>query len=60
MLQNFNISQTERVSIMKNWLDRQGLQISEILMQTEQEACNDERGLFKILNRNLSCSIMRL
>ena len=50
MLQNFNISQTKRVSIKKNWLGRQGLQLLETLIQGDQEACNDEEGLFKILN----------
>ena len=33
LLQNFNISQTEGVSNIKNWLGRQGLQLSETLMQ---------------------------
>ena len=60
MLQNFNISQTERVSIIKkNWLGRQGLQLLETLTQAEQEACNDEEGLFKILNKNSSHKTMR-
>ena len=49
MLQKFNISQTERVSFIKNWLGRQGLQLLETLMQAEQEACNEEGGLFEIL-----------
>ena len=33
MFQNYNIKQTERVSIIKNWLDRQGLQLLENLTQ---------------------------
>ena len=51
MLQNFNISQTKRVLIIKNCLGRQGLQLLETLTLTEQEACNNEEGLFKILNK---------
>ena len=43
MFQNFNISQTERISIIKNWLGRQGLQHFKILTQAEQEACNKRR-----------------
>ena len=53
MLQNFNIRQMERILIIKNQLDRQGLQLLETLTQVEQEACNDEEGLFEILNKNL-------
>ena len=41
MIQNFNISQTERVLIIKKWLGRQGFQLLETLTQAEQEACND-------------------
>ena len=35
MLQNINTSQKERVSIIRNWLDRQGLQTLEVIMQAE-------------------------
>ena len=42
-----NISQTEKGSIIKNWLGRQDLQLLEILMQAEQEAYNGEEGLSK-------------
>ena len=49
MLYHFNISQSERVSIIKKWLCRQGLQPLETLIQTQWEACN-EKGLFEILN----------
>ena len=51
MLQSFNISQTEKVSNIENWLGRQGLQLLETLTQAEQEACNDEEGLFEKLNK---------
>ena len=43
MLQNFNISQMERVSIIKIWLGRQGLQLLETLTQAEHETCNNEK-----------------
>ena len=49
MFKNYNISQAERVSIMKNWLDRQGLQLLETLTQAELGVSNEE-GLFKTLS----------
>ena len=40
MLQNFNMRQAERVSIIKSWLGSQGIQLLETLTHTEQEACS--------------------
>ena len=37
MLQNYRINQVERVSIIENWLGKQGLQLLESLTQAEQE-----------------------
>ena len=51
MLQNFNFGQTERVSYIKNWVCREGLQLIATLTQEEQEACNDEKDQFKIQNK---------
>ena len=51
MLQNYNLGQAEKVSIIKNWLGREGLQLISTLTQEEQEACNNEQGLFDTLNR---------
>ena len=42
MLQKFNIIQTERVSIIKNWLGGQVLQCLETLIKAEQERCSEE------------------
>ena len=53
MLQNFNINTAERKSIIKDWLGRQGLQLLGTLIQSEQETCNDEEGLFVILNKTI-------
>ena len=50
MLQNYRISQAERVPIIKNWLGRQGLQLLELFTQAEQEVCNAEEGLIETLN----------
>ena len=50
MFQTYKISQAERVSIIKSWLGRQGLQLIESLTQAEQEMCNTEEGLFEIFN----------
>ena len=47
MPQNFHLNQTERVSIIKNCLGRQGLQLLETIMQTEQKGHNE--GLFEIV-----------
>ena len=44
MLQNFNLGQTERVLVIRNWLGRVGLQPKATLTQEEQEAYNDEKG----------------
>ena len=51
MLQNLNISQMESLSIIKNCLPRQGLQLLEILTQAKQEEGNYEEDLSKILNK---------
>ena len=53
MLQNFNLSQRKRISVIKNWLGREGQQLIATLTQEEQEACNNEKGLFKTLNKKL-------
>ena len=41
MFQCYNVSQAEKVSIMKNWLGRQ------VITQAEQEACNTVEVLFE-------------
>ena len=51
MLQNYNVGQTERLSTIKHWLGREGLQLIATLTQEEQEACNNEKSLFDTLNR---------
>ena len=45
------MGQTEIVSVIKNWLAREVLLQIAPLTQEEQEACNDEKGLFKTLNK---------
>ena len=52
MLQNYNLGQTEKVLVIKNWLCREGLQLIATLTDEEQEACNNENSLFDMLNRN--------
>ena len=51
MLQNYNLGKTEKVSIIKNWLCREVLHLIATFTQNEQEACNNEKGLFDTLNR---------
>ena len=48
MLQTFNISQTEKVSIIKKLVGRHDLQLLETLTPAEEETYNDEEVLFKI------------
>ena len=49
MPQNYNMGQKEKVSIIKNWLSREGL-----LTDEKQEACNNKKGSFNTFNKNLS------
>ena len=51
MLQNYNFCQTEKVLVINNWLGREGLQLIATLTDEEQEACNNEKGLFDTFNR---------
>ena len=53
MLQNYNLGKTEKVSIIKNWLGIEGLQLTATRTQEEQEACNNEKDLFNTFNRIL-------
>ena len=45
MLQNYNLGQTKKLSIIKNWQGIQDLQLIATLTQDEKEACNNEKGL---------------
>ena len=47
MLQTYNLGQTERVSMIKNWLGREGLQLIATLTNEEQNSCHDDKGLFE-------------
>ena len=51
MLHNYNMGKTEKVSIIKNWLGREGLQLIGTLTQDEQHTCSNEKGLFNTFNR---------
>ena len=51
MLQNYNLGQREGVSVIKNWVDREGLQLMAHLTKEEQDGCNDEKGLFENLRK---------
>ena len=39
-----------KTSLIKNWLERKGLQLLEMLTQAEKENCETSKGLFKTLN----------
>ena len=51
MLQSINLGETERAFVIKNWQGREGLELTATLTQEEQEAYNDEKGLFDTLNK---------
>ena len=51
MLQYYKLGQTDKVSIIKDWLGREGLQLIGTLSQDEQEACNNKKGLFDMFTR---------
>ena len=51
MLQNYDLEQTERVSIFKNWLNREGLQLIVTLTKEEQNLCNTDKSLFETLRK---------
>ena len=55
MFQNYNISQVEKVSIIKKkWPGRQGLQFLENLTQAEQEKCNNIESPFETLSNKFT------
>ena len=56
MLQNYNLGQTDKVSIIKNWLGREGLQLIATFTQEEQETCNNEQGLFDTLKKKIQAT----
>ena len=53
MLQNYHLGQTEKVSVIKNWLGREGLQLIAAHTDKEQEACNNENDLCDTHNETI-------
>ena len=51
MLQDFSLGQTDRVSVIKNCLGGEGLQLTVTLTKEEQNVCNDDKSLFKTLRK---------
>ena len=47
MLQNYNLGQSKRVSVIRNWLGKEGLQLIVALTKEEQDLCSDEKSLFE-------------
>ena len=45
-----NTPQTDKLALVKNWLERKGLQYLETLMTMEREMCNTLEGLFETLS----------
>ena len=48
--QLYNIPQTDKLALVKNWSGRKGLQYLETLMTAEKETCNTLEGLFETLS----------
>ena len=48
-----NLGQTERVSVIKNWLGSIATQTKE-----EEDMCNDKKGLFKSLDKKIKHNLM--
>ena len=51
ILQSYNVNNTERIAVIKNWLGRQGLKLIEIFTQAVQELCNTVDGLFDTVSK---------
>ena len=52
MVQNYNLGQTERLSVFENWLGRVGLQLIATLTKEEQYACFDNKNPYETLRKN--------
>ena len=59
MLFNYNLEQAEQVPMIKNWLDREGVQFIAALTKKEQDMCNDDKGLFEITNKKFKPLLMK-
>ena len=49
ILSTYNMPQTDKLVLVKNWLGRKGLQYLETLTTAEKETCNTLESLFEIL-----------
>ena len=47
ILPTYNTPQTDKLTLVKNWLGRKGLQYLEMLTTDEKETCNMLEGLFE-------------
>ena len=59
VFKSYNMPQTEKITIIKNWLCRKDLQLLETLTQSEHERCNTMEGLFTTLNSRFKLHIMK-
>ena len=56
---SYNMPQTGKITSIKKWLGRKGLQFLETLTQKEQKGCNTTEGLFTMLNKSSNHNIMK-
>ena len=49
ILSTYNILQTDKLVLVKNWLGRKGIQYLEMLTGAEKETCNTLEGIFDTL-----------
>ena len=45
-VRSYNLSDVEKVPVVKNWLGREGLQFIQNLTNTKKEACKNATGMF--------------
>ena len=48
----YELTEEEKVPILKNWLGREGLQLIQTFTSSEKDACNTAEGLFSSLSKN--------
>ena len=50
-INTYELTEEEKVPIMKNWLGREGPQLVKTFMNTEKEECKMAKGLFLTLSQ---------
>ena len=59
MAKNYDNAYAEKVTIIKNWLQREGLHFMEMSTIDEQEMCKSSADLFHMFPKNSNCRMMK-